>query len=449
MSRLLSSGLSFMLLAAALLAPPATWAQAPLPLTPDEAVALGLDANESILAVRADAEAAQAVYRQARAARLPSVSSKAGYTRLSDNIPEISFDTDFLPGLDTSFTLAPVALNRFHSELVLEQPIFTGLRLHRQIEAAHYRAEAALLDAAREEAELAFAIRQAYWTLYRASSALDATDEAVAQVEAHLMDVRNRLQAGAALHRDVLTVQTRLSEVRLDHLEAENAERLARLELNRLIGRPLSAETVLPADVVAEPLEADQEAWIDQALASQPALQALAARVEASEAEVGASRGSWFPQVALNGRYVYARPNQYFFTEQDAFKGTWEAGVALSWSIWDGGARRAETSEAVARLRGAEARLAAAREEVAVEVARQYMEAQQSAEAVAVAQQAVDQAEEVLRTVRQQYVQGAALSADVLDAEQTLRSAHARFVGARADYAIARAALHSAVGRVR
>lgn len=416
-------------------------------LTADEAVRLGLEHNAMLRAARADADAARAAYRQARAARLPSLSSQASYTRLSDNIPEIAFSTDFLPGPDTTFTLAPVELNRYYAEVAVEQPLFTGFRLRNQIRASRHRAEAAAYEASQEEADVALQIRQAYWRLYQALTMQEATGEALALVEAHLQDVQNRRDVGAALVSDVLTAQTRRSEVLLENVEARNAVRVARLELNRLAGLPLDAEVRPTAEVTVEPLPDDAAVLVARAQEAQPTLDALGAQVDALEAQVAATRGAWLPEVALAGRYVYARPNQYFFTEQDAFKATWEAGAVLRWNLFDGGARLAETRQAQARLDAAQARLDAAQEGVAITVTRQYLEVQRAAEAVGVAAQIVEEAEETLRMVQQQYAEGAALSAQVLDAEQTARMAQARHAQALADYAIARAALLHALGQ--
>lgn len=417
-------------------------------LTADEAVRLGLEHNAMLRAARADADAARAAYHQARAARLPSLSSQASYTRLSDNIPEIAFSTDFLPGPDTTFTLAPVELNRYYAEVAIEQPLFTGLRLRNQIRASRHQAEAAAYEAAQEEADVALQIRQAYWRLYQALTMQEATGEALALVEAHLQDVQNRRDVGAALVSDVLTAQTRRSEVLLENVEARNAVRVARLELNRLAGLPLDAEVRPTAEVTTiEPLPDDAAVLVARALEAQPALDALGAQVEALQAQVSATQGAWLPEVALAGRYVYARPNQYFFTEQDAFKATWEAGAVLRWNLFDGGARLAETRQAQAHLDAAQARLDAAQEGVAITVTRQYLEVQRAAEAVGVAAQIVEEAEETLRMMQQQYAEGAVLSAQVLDAEQTARMAQARQAQALADYAIARAALLHALGQ--
>jgi len=175
---------------------------------------------------------------------------------------------------------------------------------------------------------------------------------------------------------------------------------------------------------------------------------ALAARVNALRSQLQAVQGSRLPQLSLVGRYSYSRPNPYFFMEPDRFHHTWELGVSAAWDLWSGGRVGAQAAEAGARLRAAEARLADTRAQVAVDVARQRLEVTRAAEAMAAARQNVEAARESFRVARQQFDEGAALSSDVLAAEQAYRQAQANRAGATADYAIARATLLDALGRV-
>jgi outer membrane protein len=122
--------------------------------------------------------------------------------------------------------------------------------------------------------------------------------------------------------------------------------------------------------------------------------------------------------------------------------------VTGQWSIWEGGRQSAQTAEARSRVDAAAAMLAEAREQVAVEIARQQLEVRRARAAAAAAETHLQQAEESFRVTRQQYDEGAALSAEVLDAEQSLRRARARRMVALADYEIARAAVRRTTGEV-
>lgn len=145
---------------------------------------------------------------------------------------------------------------------------------------------------------------------------------------------------------------------------------------------------------------------------------------------------------------MYARPNQYFFAQQDEFRGTWEAGVRLQWNIWSGGQRSAETSRIRARLNSSEAQLARMKEQVTVEVTRRYLELERAAEAIDVAAQSVESAEETFKSAQVQFGEGTALSEQVLDAEQAFRNAQASYARAVADFKIAQASILNSLGQV-
>src|SRR5690606_10197460 len=311
-----------------------------------------------------------------------------------------------------------------------------------QIRAARYRADAADLEAKQREADLAFEVRRAYWSLFEARAAVDAASQAVRQAEEHLENVLNFRDAGAALESDVLAARTRALDVRLQLAEAEDAASLAQFELNRLLDRSLDTHIELAPNLdelsgVAPELGPS----LDEALEANAGLAALNAEVQALESMLRSSEGSWFPDIALNGRLVYARPNQYFFMDQDEFKPTWEAGAVFRWSIWSGGERSARVQEARARLE-------AARAQMALEVNQRVLAVERAGLRVQVSEEHVEAATEAVRVTRQQYAQGAALNSDVLDAERALQTALARRAQAIADLAMARAALLRSTGRI-
>jgi len=436
--------LSGMLLLTLALAGPAR-AQEVRQLTPDESVRLGLEQNPRLRAAAADAAGARALWRAARADALPSISSQASYLRLSNNIPSIRFT---LPGTDSTITFQSVELNRYQAELSVSQPLFAGGSIASRTRAAARSADAADLTAEQERADVAFEIRQAYWRLESALSVQGSMQSALAQVDEHVQNVSNHVAEGTALNRDLLVAQARRSEVQLEQVEADNAVRVAQLELNRLIGLPLDTDSRPSTEAALAETEQPLAAITATALDRQPALLALAQQVASLESELRAAQGSWLPRFDFTGRYVVARPNPYFFQEQDRFFGTWELGLMGQWSIWQGGRRPAETAAASARLEAAQARLAVAREQVAVDVARELLELKRARAAAAAAETHLTEAEESYRVARQQFTEGSALSTDVLDAEQAHREAQARRATALADYEIARAAVRRIVGEV-
>ena len=365
--------------------------------------------------------------------------------RLSGNIPNVDFT---VPGMDTTFTFLPVELNRFYSELSLHQPIYSGGRRNKQIEAAGHMADAAKLMEEQAQADVAFEIRRAYWNLYRATEGERAVETALALVNEHLQEVRNRTEEGVLLKTDLLRAEVRRSEVLLEQVEAKSAVRMARLELNRLTGLPADSKPQLVEPTLEGPDLFDKDELVGRALMERPGLHALSQQVLAQDAEIDVFKNEGIPEINLVGRYIYARPNQYFFVEQDQFRRTWEAGVALRWNIWSGGRRTSEVNQAKARLQSAEANLADFKERIIMEVERDYLELERSEEAMEVAAANLKVSEAAFQMARDQFGEGVVLSSQVLDTEYSYRMAKARYVGAVSDYEIAKAAILKAVGQI-
>ncbi len=414
-------------------------------LTPEESVRLGLEHSPLLRAARSDANAAAEALRRARNERLPTITTQAGYTRLSNNIPDVTFT---IPGTDSTVTFQSVELDRYQAEVSIQQPLFTGLRLSNQIRAAEHDARASALRERGQRSDLAFEIRQAYWKLYRAIATRDALADALQRVDAHLAVVRARVGQGSALHRDLLAAETRRSEVELDRVEADNAVRVGQLELDRLIGLPLGTPVRPPTGVAVDTTAPPSDTLAATALTQNPQLRALAEDAGVLDAQIRASQGRHWPQVDLVGSYIYARPNQYFFLEQNRFHRSWQVGLSAHWDLWDGGRASAHEGELRAQLDAAQARLADTRAKISVQLARDSLEVLRARAAVRVATRTVREAQETYRVTQRQFEEGMALSTDVLDAEEAYRHAEERRAGALADYAIARAAVVNALGRV-
>jgi outer membrane protein TolC len=249
-----------------------------------------------------------------------------------------------------------------------------------------------------------------------------------------------------ALESDVLAVQARRSEIRLQQLDAADAVRVARLTLNYRMGVPLDTQIEPTGTVTVQPLADSLSTLTARALQQQPELRALDATVQALDASVGVAQSGWLPDVRLQGTYTYARPNPFIVPQENEFAGTWEVGVALSMDLWNWGRTGAQVDQAQAERRRAEAERADLRQAVRLDVTRQVLAVRRAIEAVQVTEQGRQEAKAAYQNLQAQFQQGAALTAELLAAEATFRRAELRHAEARADYAIARAALRRALG---
>jgi outer membrane protein TolC len=121
--------------------------------------------------------------------------------------------------------------------------------------------------------------------------------------------------------------------------------------------------------------------------------------------------------------------------------------VNVSWSLWDGGRRRAEQAEAAAATRGLLARASELDRDLAFEVEQRGLEADSAGTAIEAADDGVRAAAEARRVVGERFAAGVATSTDVLDAQTALLQAELDRTRAIANAQLALARLDRALGR--
>lgn len=416
-------------------------------LTAEEAVHRALEENPSVQAARQQQAAAAASVREAQSERFPVVQGQASYRRLSDNV-DYTVDLPSLPGGDGQpVTFAPAILNRYSFRATAELPVFTGFRISNQLDAARAQTRAGEAQVEATQNDVVYQTRATYWRLYEAQAREETAADALRQIERRLTDVRNRATEGMATEADVLRMQAQRDRFRVEQIQAAGEVQSARRSLNDQLGRPVDAPVVLADTVTIDDTTGDEEALVARAEDQHPELEALEHTVQAREAEVNVVQSNWYPQVRVSGSYLYARPNEQLFPPEDRFRGTWEAGVTLSWSLSVGGQTGAVTDRAQAQQLQSQYELEDQRQAVAVEVRQQVQNVEQAREAVAAAETSVQSARAAYQSVQSRYDEGMTIVSDLLDAERALHEARAQLASAQADYALARAALARALGR--
>jgi outer membrane protein len=413
-----------------------------LPLAVDQAVDLALKYSKSLKASSEKTAGAEAKARETDTYRWPSLKFGGSYARLS---PVPSYEIE-VPNFGT-FVIDPALRNAYNFQLTVQQPLFTGHQLSGASEAGRLQAQAAREEYLRDEAELVFAVRDAYWTVYKAADVKRLVDENVALIEAHLRDVRNFLDQGLAKPNDLLKVQVQLSSAKVTQLQSANAIRLAVMSLNSLIGLPVNGDIRVTSQV-REPEAAEPEklgALVARALENRPELKSAGFGIKAAEAGVKIAKSGRYPQVYLVGNYYMSNPNERIYPLENKFHGTWDIGVSLSLDLWNWNRAGAQTRQARAQLAQAENGAAQLRDAVTLEVSQNYFAVEQQKLAIRLAAEGVAQAEENYRVTRDRFKAGLALNSDLLDAEVALLQAKINHSRSMVDYEVLQAKLTKSV----
>lgn len=404
-------------------------------LTLDAAIERGLANSQRLAELQAREEAAAAAAEGRRAAGLPSVALMAGYMR-TNHVDEFAIAQ---PGQPARI-IYPDIPDNYRARLDLQWPIYSGGRVQALERAARAERTAAGADLAAARSDLRLEIARAFWAIVTAGETERVLARSTDSMDAHVRDLRARLEQGLIPPNEVLSAEAQRSRQRVQAIEAANIRAIAEADLRRLLGIEHDGRLELVAALEA-PIPA-----IPDVLPSRAERTALDHRIAAARAREDAAAAAARPQVAVNGGYDYSRPNPRIFPRRGEWLDSWDASINVSWTLWDGGRRAAEAGEAAAATRALAARTAEFDRQVRFEVRQRRLELDSSRAAVAAADEGVRAATEARRVVSDRFNAGVATSTDVLDAEVAVLQAALDRTRALANARLAEARLERALG---
>jgi outer membrane protein TolC len=416
-----------------------------------DCISQALGKNPALQISQAKVQSAEARSSEALTSLLPQLKFTGRAAELSPIDP---FGIKIGPPVNLSMILFPSITENYSMKLSLQQPLFTGFKLKKNLEMAELNASAAKEELTRDQEDLVLNVITAYWNFYHAIKVEEVIRQSLDQMSEHLKDARNLLQQGMATDADVMKVQVQLSDVKVKQLEARNAIRLTSMALNSLMRNTLETE-ITPSDSPAVSQSAFDALLHENlpmlqthAMEHRPELKSMHLRRDMNSAGVTAAEGGWYPQVFLAANYDYARPNQRIIPPKDQWDGTWDVGVTLQWNIWDWYATGHQTAQAEAALRQSEAGIIQLNDAVTLDVAQQYFNAQTAKDEVEVAREGMEQAQESYRMTSEKFKNGVASNTDMLDAETALLQAKLTHTQAVIEFTLAIARLKKAVGEI-
>jgi outer membrane protein TolC len=172
----------------------------------------------------------------------------------------------------------------------------------------------------------------------------------------------------------------------------------------------------------------------------------MAESAKALSQQAKLARSAHLPRLDGVADATYANPNLRVVPSRDEFKGSWTAGVALSWTPSDIPAARAQGRSSDARASAIEADKHALEDAIDVEIAAALQAQREAEKAIDTSQRRLRSAEEAYRVRTVLFQNGRATGVELTDAETELARARLDLITSRVGLRIARVQLDHATG---
>lgn len=288
-----------------------------------------------------------------------------------------------------------------------------------------------------------FTAVQAYYQLFAARSALEATEASERSSEEAFEAAAFRYEVGAAALADKLQAQTAYAQAKLNRQRATGDAQNALGVLANAMGLKPHASLDIEPPAFIEPdaeRERDVQALIEEAKALRPDLAAAEAQVRAAEANVRSARSGSLPTVSLVSNYAYSDSSI-----SQSFQ-SWSVGLQLSVPLFTGFANTYQIRSAEEQVAVQEATRDQLDQTIALDVWRAYFDLNTTRETLSSTNDLLASATQAEKVALGRYKAGAGSILELLNAEADLANARLQHVQARYNWHIGKARLAQAIG---
>ncbi|HEX2677878.1 MAG TPA: TolC family protein [Polyangiales bacterium] len=385
---------------------------------------------------RADVMAAEAHADVIEAPLLPQVSGNVGYQRGTANSASAAAAVG---GNHSDFQ----TYDNWNFGVSATQLLYDFGKSRKAWRAAQAAADVRKHDERSALLGLELDVRLAYFAAGTQKALLAVARDTLANQQRHLEQIAAFVEVGTRPAIDLAQVKTDAANARLAVVRAENAYAVAKASLNEAMGAPGPTNFEVTDDILAtvEGENAPLDQLVQQAVEARPELAAINAQIRAQELSIESIQGDYGPTLSAGTALTDGG------RKLTGLAWNWNAGLTLSWQIFQGGVTKAKAREARAALSGLRADLEVRRKQIALAIEQSRLDVQGALAAVSAADEVVANAKERLNLAESRYAAGAGNIIELADAQLALSNAQTQRVRVDYDLASARAQLLQALGR--
>lgn len=415
-----------------------------------EAIEFALDNNQDVARMREKINEVYGLRKESFASAFPQVSLSMEGTRFRD--PGILNSPNFQDLINDPNSpiprefLLPVPVNLYNFSIDVDQPIFVWGKTFKTLEAARIELETTHFDIKAKENDISFSIAVAYYDFVLSFERLRVLEKSKEAQEKNLRIVSDKFEIGSATKLDLLRAKASLSNLIPQTIRAENEIKIARANLNYLMGREIN-KPFLPIDILELPEMMpylDFQSLSAKASVNRPDLASIESNNRFLEKRIEVQRTDLRPRLDFFGSYGWSAIDYDNIGNSD-FE-SWSVGMELSFTLFDGFRTSGRIIQAQSQILQNDLSKQYLESEIKLEIEKSLRELQRAYKSLEAANVAKEQANEALKVAEDNFELNAATQLEVLDSEEEVRQAELNVAQSKRDCLVSIATLKYLAG---
>ena len=420
-------------------------------LTLNEAISIALQRNTSLIKLKYNLDASQALLKNAWGELLPNLGAQGNFswTRVDDK----GGQQVFYGGIEQA-TQPSITESRSYSVGVGGSiTLFNGLSNYATISQKQDNLKSNEYSITKQKQNIVYQTTDYFYTVLNADSLRSVREENVKYFKRLLETVQERNRLGAVTLADVYSAQTQLGNAELLLIQAQNtyesskAGLLNYLALNVLedytLIDPIAVAKVIDTDTYMKDFE-DIQAMVTSAMDNRFDYKSQQLNVSAALSGVTIARSGVLP--SLSGTYQYGTSAVQI---SDLFnRKSLNIGLQLNIPIFSNFSVEYQIEYAQVTMKSAQEDLSALEREIKIEIKQTYLDLVAAKKSLDVATKNAEYAKETQRINQERYNLGSATLLDVLQANRDYTDALRNKINAVYDFYRQHDKLNNAIGRL-
>ena len=398
------------------------------------AVAQALEENFTISAAMSEAMASESGRKSVRGSFGPALGTTYGYQHYQHR--------------KTAGSTRERDRDLYTWQVWLRQNVFSGFATLSSYQKAVLQKDNADSGIAKARLELIGTVQENFLRLLQARENVRNAEDSLKRLSSQLKVTKAFYEVGLKPRLDVLQAEVDVATAEDFLLQTTNTYETQVSRLNTLLVLPVEGATSYTGSLDFIPFTRSFEDCLEIALRKRPDLIMATKAVAIAGKDVTIARSGFYPKIDAQGTWSSQgdTPSAARSDILTTHYNEWTFGVSGEWNAFQWGTTYHGVQQAKQTKNRLQAEENNLRQEVTYDIKARLLKLSEAAKRIKVAQKGLEQAKEAYRMADALYQAQAGIFIDVLDAQSKLTQAEAALTGAQAEYLIAFALIHVAIG---
>ena len=398
------------------------YAQSSLQLSLEDCIKRALENNENIEIYKQIKESAKWHLNSAKKAKGVNITWQTNLYRISSDM----YNTNF------------------GNTLSMQVPISTGRRIEENINQQRLQLNSADISLKNEEQTIRFAVIEAYYNVLQRKNLVTIAESGVRMSFEQLAVIQTQYDEGALGKSDLLHMQIELANYQQGLIDAKGSLEIAENQLLSLIGLSDDTEFDTTDKFDYSPYPMTLKECLEFAKANRLDSKIAKNAVKQRETQIKILRAEDKPNIsAIANKSITDNNVASHFRRSES----WEAGVLMTWKIFNNNASKDNIKAAEAEVKRAKAEVDGVNKNIFLQTKSAYIRMKAAENNIETSAEAVLKAKENLSIAQARYEEGVDILLNLTDAQEKLIRAGTNYYTALYEYNLGRANLEKAMGK--